>query len=168
MLPPAEEPELAEFLKTWKPRHPIDPRADMETDVMDIISVTALFSDLTEVELTTLGRAWAGSCRTPTDTSLVFHEIDVARVRLIHDLRHDMDIGEDAIPLVLSLLDQVYDLRSRMNAVLTRGGRAAAGRPDGRARRDSAALILDGRLPAGLSVQPQSGPGVSWKPARSV
>ena len=32
VLPPAEEPELAEFLKTWKPRHPIDPRAGMETD----------------------------------------------------------------------------------------------------------------------------------------
>jgi DnaJ-class molecular chaperone len=31
VLPPAEEPELAEFLKTWKPRHPIDPRAAMET-----------------------------------------------------------------------------------------------------------------------------------------
>ena len=32
VLPPAEEPELAEFLKTWKPRHPTDPRADMETE----------------------------------------------------------------------------------------------------------------------------------------
>jgi DnaJ-class molecular chaperone len=31
VLPPAEEPELAEFLRNWKPRHPIDPRADMET-----------------------------------------------------------------------------------------------------------------------------------------
>ena len=29
-----------------------------------------------------------------------------------------MEIGEDAIPLVLSLLDQVYELRSRMNAIL--------------------------------------------------
>src|SRR5215471_8743212 len=29
VLPPAEEPELAEFLKNWKPRHPIDPRADI-------------------------------------------------------------------------------------------------------------------------------------------
>ena len=52
------------------------------------------------------------------DAGLVFHEIDVARVRLIHDLRRDMEIGEDAIPLVLSLLDQVYELRSRMNAIL--------------------------------------------------
>jgi DnaJ-class molecular chaperone len=32
VLPPAEEPELAAFLKTWKPRHPIDPRAKMETE----------------------------------------------------------------------------------------------------------------------------------------
>ena len=30
VLLPAEEPELAEFLKTWKPRHPVDPRAGME------------------------------------------------------------------------------------------------------------------------------------------
>jgi DnaJ-class molecular chaperone len=27
VLPPADEPELAEFLRTWKPRHPVNPRA---------------------------------------------------------------------------------------------------------------------------------------------
>lgn len=26
VLPPGEEPELAEFLKTWKPGHPFNPR----------------------------------------------------------------------------------------------------------------------------------------------
>jgi DnaJ-class molecular chaperone len=31
VLPPADEPELAEFLKSWKPRHPVDPRADLES-----------------------------------------------------------------------------------------------------------------------------------------
>ena len=85
---------------------------------MDIVSVTAQFTDLTVVELThwvELGWVMPDT----EDTVLVFREIDVARVRLIHDLRHDMDIGEDAIPLVLSLLDQIYDLRGRMNAVLT-------------------------------------------------
>ncbi|MGE0420161.1 MAG: DnaJ C-terminal domain-containing protein [Acetobacteraceae bacterium] len=30
VVPPAEEPELAEFLKTWKPRHGFDPRAGLE------------------------------------------------------------------------------------------------------------------------------------------
>ena len=31
VLPPGNEPELAEFLKTWKPRHGFDPRAGTET-----------------------------------------------------------------------------------------------------------------------------------------
>jgi DnaJ-class molecular chaperone len=31
VVPPVEEPELAEFLKTWKSRQPFDPRAGMET-----------------------------------------------------------------------------------------------------------------------------------------
>jgi DnaJ-class molecular chaperone len=31
VVPPSDEPELAEFLRTWKPRHPLDPRAGMET-----------------------------------------------------------------------------------------------------------------------------------------
>lgn len=32
VLPPAEEPELAEFLKDWKPRHPFNPRSDMGSE----------------------------------------------------------------------------------------------------------------------------------------
>jgi chaperone modulatory protein CbpM len=84
---------------------------------MDIIAVTALFSDLTQVELVNwVERGWV--VPDTADTGLVFHEIDVARVRLIRDLRRDMDVGEEAVPLVLSLLDQVYELRSRMKSVL--------------------------------------------------
>ena len=84
---------------------------------MNITAVVALFSGLSEVELTTwVERGWV----IPDDagSSLDFHEIDVARVRLIRDLRHGMDVGEDAVPLVLSLLDQVYELRSRLKSVL--------------------------------------------------
>lgn len=47
-----------------------------------------------------------------------FAEIDVARVRLIRDLRHTMGVEEETLPLVLSLLDQVYDLRRRLRALL--------------------------------------------------
>lgn len=84
---------------------------------MDITAVTALFTDLTTIELTHwVERGWV--LPDTENTTLVFREIDVARVRLIHDLRHDMNIGEDAIPLVLSLLDQVYELRGQMNAML--------------------------------------------------
>jgi chaperone modulatory protein CbpM len=40
-----------------------------------------------------------------------FDEADVARVRLIAELRNDLGVNEDAIPVVLRLLDQVYSLR---------------------------------------------------------
>jgi chaperone modulatory protein CbpM len=40
-----------------------------------------------------------------------FDEMDLARVRLISELRNDLGVNEDAIPVVLRLLDQVYSLR---------------------------------------------------------
>ncbi len=47
----------------------------------------------------------------------VFHEIDVARVRLIVELRRDLAIGEEAMPVLLNLLDQLYALRRRLKAL---------------------------------------------------
>jgi chaperone modulatory protein CbpM len=43
-----------------------------------------------------------------------FDEIDVARVGLILELRDSLEIGEPGLPAVLSLVDQIYDLRRRM------------------------------------------------------
>lgn len=85
--------------------------------MMQLTSVIALFADLPEMELTGwIERGWVQ----PEfgEAGWVFQEIDVARVRLIHDLRHAMDVGEDAIPIILSLLDQVYELRAQLKAVL--------------------------------------------------
>jgi len=44
----------------------------------------------------------------------VFHEVDVARVELILDIRRDFAIDDEAMGLVLGLLDQVYGLRRQM------------------------------------------------------
>jgi chaperone modulatory protein CbpM len=44
----------------------------------------------------------------------VFEDIDIARVKLIYELRHDLAVEEETLPLVLDLLDQVYALRRRM------------------------------------------------------
>ena len=55
-----------------------------------------------------------------------FSEIDVARVRLILHLQRDMKIGADAVPIVLSLMDQVYGLRQE----LRRLARAVEAQPD--------------------------------------
>ena len=51
-------------------------------------------------------------------TEWVFAEIDVARVRLLFDLRLRMRLDEDALTLVLSLLDQVYGLRGALGAMV--------------------------------------------------
>ncbi len=84
---------------------------------MRTMSVTALFADLGEMELTTwVERGWV--LPDPQDGDWEFHDIDVARVRLIHDLRRQMEVEENMMSLVLSLLDQVYRLRGELHAVL--------------------------------------------------
>jgi chaperone modulatory protein CbpM len=47
----------------------------------------------------------------------LFHEVDVARVHLITELTRDLMIDEEALPVVLGLLDQVYRLRKRLSSV---------------------------------------------------
>src|SRR3546814_14600300 len=47
----------------------------------------------------------------------VFHEVDFARVRLIHELRRDFELNDDALAIVPLLLDQVYDLRRQLRRV---------------------------------------------------
>jgi chaperone modulatory protein CbpM len=49
--------------------------------------------------------------------TLNFDDADVARVRLICELRYDMDVEEASLPLVMSLMDQLYDLRRSVRAI---------------------------------------------------
>jgi chaperone modulatory protein CbpM len=47
-----------------------------------------------------------------------FRSIDVARVRLILELKRDCGIDEAALPVVLSLLDQLYRTREQMRRLV--------------------------------------------------
>lgn len=47
----------------------------------------------------------------------VFDDLDVARIRLVCDLRKEMALPTDSIPVVLSLLDQVHGLRRELRAL---------------------------------------------------
>lgn len=49
-----------------------------------------------------------------SERGFFFHDVDVARVRLIRELRHELAIDDEAIPVILRLLDQVYALRRRL------------------------------------------------------
>jgi chaperone modulatory protein CbpM len=93
--------------------------------MMRFTAVVALFPDLREAELLSwVERGWVRPEGTEPD--LVFQDIDVARVRLIRDFRHTMAVSEETMPLVLSLLDQVYTLRGQMRAI----ARAVEGQPE--------------------------------------
>ena len=92
---------------------------------MRFTAVVALFPDLGEREL--LGWVARGWVRPEgIEPDWVFQEIDVARVRMIRDFRHAMEVPEETMPLVLSLLDQVYTLRGQLRAV----ARAVEGQPE--------------------------------------
>lgn len=83
---------------------------------MRIEAVIALLGDLPQPEL--LGWVERGWVRPDEDGNLwEFHEIDVARARLIRELRRDAAVSEEAMPVVLSLLDQVYDLRCALRRI---------------------------------------------------
>ncbi|MBI1206737.1 MAG: hypothetical protein GC191_05530 [Azospirillum sp.] len=51
------------------------------------------------------------------DRGWLFAEIDVARIRLIRDLHDDLHLGDEAIPVVLSLLDQIHGLRHELRCL---------------------------------------------------
>lgn len=84
--------------------------------MMRITTVVGLFADLGEAEVVRwVHCGWVRPVGEEADWQ--FQDIDVARIRLIRDLRR-MGLNDESIPLVLSLLDQVYDLRGQMHALM--------------------------------------------------
>src|SRR5256885_721927 len=56
------------------------------------------------------------------DGQFTFSEGDVARVQMIVDLRRDLAIDEEAMTVVLDLLDKLYGLRRQMRDLLSAVG----------------------------------------------
>ena len=81
--------------------------------MMRLDVVVTQFPDLQIMELT----GWIEQGWVTPGPDGAFQTIDVARVRLIYELRRDLGIAEDAVPMILGLLDQVYDLRATLKAV---------------------------------------------------
>jgi chaperone modulatory protein CbpM len=87
--------------------------------MISIEIVIAQVSGLTRADLERwIAHEWVRPERNADPSSgtetYVFREIDVARVRLIRELRDEMQVNEEALPVVLSLLDQLYDHRRRL------------------------------------------------------
>lgn len=46
-----------------------------------------------------------------------FDEIDVARVRFVCELKDELNMNEDAVDVVLSLIDQIHGLRGEIRKI---------------------------------------------------
>lgn len=53
-----------------------------------------------------------------TRREIQFNRMDIARIRLIADCRFQLDIEIESIDVVLTLLDQVYGLRSELKTLV--------------------------------------------------
>ena len=86
-----------------------------------MITVEALLVRLPDLQFADLDRWIENDWVRPDGPAgaYVFGEIDVARVRLIHELTDRLKVDEAALPVVLLLLDQLYDLRRRLRLLYT-------------------------------------------------
>jgi chaperone modulatory protein CbpM len=48
----------------------------------------------------------------------MFSDVDLARVQLIRDLRHDFGVNDEGISVILHLVDQMHGLRRSMRDLL--------------------------------------------------
>lgn len=79
----------------------------------------AVVADVTRLTLREL-RIWVreGWVRPATGaTGPVFDEVDVARIRLLCDLRKEMSLPNEALPVVLSLIDRLNQTRRALHAL---------------------------------------------------
>lgn len=54
---------------------------------------------------------------TETEEGCHFREIDMARLELIRQLKMDLAVNNEAIPIVLSLIDQIHGLRYELKSL---------------------------------------------------
>lgn len=81
-------------------------------------TVAERFPQLAPDELTLwIERRWVRAERGP-DGAWRLTEMDVARIGLLVELRVTLEVTEDLIPLVLSLIDQLYDARRAVRTLL--------------------------------------------------
>ena len=80
---------------------------------LDFLSLAQLDQETLEV---CISEAWLLPNETAGEPE--FSEIDLARAKLIRDLKHDMGVNNEGIGIILDLLDQMHSLRKAMAETL--------------------------------------------------
>jgi len=84
--------------------------------MMEEKELLARFMDLRRETLHVwVERGWVMPKRGPDGYR--FREIDIARVGLIHEFSTELELDEDAMGVILALLDQVHGLRNQLRCL---------------------------------------------------
>jgi chaperone modulatory protein CbpM len=85
------------------------------------ITETEIVARIERLEIHVLQRWIAAGWIRPEEhgTGFFFNEADVARTHLICDLSYEMELRDDELAMVLSLLDQLHGARSVLRAMAT-------------------------------------------------
>ena len=84
-----------------------------------IYSETQVVAEINGVDVRQL-RVWVRKgwiVPAASDGEARFDDLDLARIRLVAQLQHELEIGEDALPVVLSLLDQLHGVRRELRSL---------------------------------------------------
>ena len=84
--------------------------------IEDILADAELFVDQHALE-DFIARGWVKPVRDETD--YIFDDMDVARIRLVCELHIEMKFEFDAVDIILSLMDQLYESRARVDKMVT-------------------------------------------------
>lgn len=88
------------------------------TDRFTEDDVVAAIARLTRPQLVSFIRAEVVA-PVQTDAGPVFRQIDIARIELLCELSEEFDLEEDALGVVMSLIDQLHGIRAELRAVLS-------------------------------------------------
>lgn len=75
-------------------------------------TVEGLSNSLLEI---CLEEGWINPVRTHQGPS--FARIDIVRLQLIVTLRHDLDVNDESVPIILALIDQIHGLRYKLRSL---------------------------------------------------
>jgi chaperone modulatory protein CbpM len=86
-----------------------------------MITETEIVARFASLEVHILERWIAAGWLKPqrSGSGLLFDETDVARTHLLCDLCYDMELRDDDLPMVLSLLDQLHGTRGLLRAMIS-------------------------------------------------
>lgn len=84
--------------------------------IQDVLAAEKLIQDQHELE-DFIARGWVKPVRDEKD--YIFDDMDIARIKLVCELHIEMKLELDAVDIILSLMDQLYENRANLDRIVT-------------------------------------------------